>query len=320
MGDRKSIPVLGIIVPCFNEEKIIESTAGRLRNVLKELAENKKIDPKSFICFVDDGSRDGTWGEIKRLHDRHDYVKGLKLSRNEGHQAAILAGLMGVRGKVDCAVTIDADLQQDETRIPSFIDEYANGAEIVFGVRKDRSTDSFMKRFTAVAFYRVMGWMGVPLVKGHADYRLVSSRVLDVIAEYGEVNIFLRGIFANLGFKTSQVFYEVRERTLGETKYTYRKMFRLATDGITSFSVVPLRIVAITGFAVSFMSVIMILFAFLSRIMPGMTVRGWSSTMISLYFLGGLQILSLGIIGEYIGKIYHEVKRRPRFLTEEVLD
>lgn len=319
MDVRKQPPILGIIVPCFNEAETIEKTAIKLCEVMEGSAARGDIDRESFILFVDDGSNDVTWDIIKRLHEKNRPLKGLRLTRNEGHQAAILAGMLAVRGKVGCAITIDADLQQDETRIPEFIERYMKGADIVFGIRRDRSTDTFVKKFTALSFYKLMEWMGVPLIKNHADYRLISRRVIDVISEYGEVNIFLRGIFAGLGFKTDHLFFDVKERTEGTTKYTFRKMLSLAMDGITSFSIAPLRLVTLTGFAVFSASILMILFVLLSKFVPGMTVRGWSSTIISLYFLGGIQILALGIIGEYLGKIYQEIKKRPRFIIEEEL-
>ncbi|MBE9541784.1 MAG: glycosyltransferase family 2 protein [Proteobacteria bacterium] len=320
MDIRSKCPLLSIIVPCFNEEEALSFTHEKLAKIINVLAVEGKIDKQSFICFVDDGSTDNTWMLISELCKAGDNTRGLRLSKNEGHQTAILAGLLKVKGLADCAITIDADLQQDEEKIPEFVEKYLSGSEIVYGVRRDRNSDNIAKKITALSFYSLMRHMGVPLIVNHADYRLVSAKVIELISDYKEVNLFLRGIFSDLGFKTDQVVFDVKERSAGETKYTFFKMLKLAIDGITSFSVVPLRFVTLAGLTVSAISMVMILVIFISKFVPGMTIKGWSSTIISMYFLGGIQIFALGIIGEYIGKIYQEVKRRPRFFIEEELD
>lgn len=311
------LPILGIIVPCYNEEESLDVSCEKLSHVFNSLVDKNYISYKSLICFIDDRSIDNTWRKIKELSEQNKNIKGLRLSKNGGHQTAMLAGLMHVKGKVDCAISIDADLQQDEGKIPEFVEKYMNGAEIVYGVRRDRNSDKFIKKFTALSFYNLMRHMGVPLIANHADYRLVSAKVIELLSEYKEVNLFLRGIFPNLGFKTDQVVFDVKERSAGETKYTFVKMLKLALDGITSFSVAPLRLVTVVGLTVFAISMVMILLVFMSKFVPGMTIEGWSSTIISMYFLGGIQIFALGVIGEYIGKIYQEVKRRPRYFIEE---
>lgn len=315
----EKLPVLAIVIPCYNEEESLDDAMSKLSSVMLKLVELEKIGKGSFLCFVDDRSLDGTWSKIKGLSKNNKNVKGLRLSKNGGHQTAMLAGLMFVRDKVDCAISIDADLQQDEGKIPEFVEKHINGADIVFGVRRDRSADTFMKKVTALSFYKIMEWMSMPIIKQHADYRLVSKKILYVIAEYKEVNLYLRGIFAGLGCQVDYVEYDHGEREHGETKYTYKKMLRLALDGLTSFSIVPLRLVTATGFIVFLLSMVMIIVALTSKIMPTTmgTIKGWSSTIVSLYFLGGIQIMALGIIGEYIGKIYQEVKRRPRYFIDE---
>jgi glycosyltransferase involved in cell wall biosynthesis len=243
-------------------------------------------------------------------------VRGLKLSRNFGHQNALLAGLLKAKGQADCVISIDADLQQDEGAIPEFIDKYNEGFDIVFGVREDRRSDGVAKKATALVFYRLMNLMGVRIIRNHADYRLVSNRVLETLAGYGEVNLFLRGIFPSLGFRSAQVVHDVRERFAGESKYSMRKMLSFALDGITSFSVMPMRVVALVGVLIFFFSLGMSGYVLLAKLLGG-AVTGWASTVLPIYFIGGIQLISLGVIGEYVGKIYMEAKRRPRFIVEE---
>lgn len=311
-------PTLAIVVPCLNEEIVLKDTAQRLGDVLQTLISTSQISGNSFIEFVDDGSRDGTWSLIKELGKHNHRIKGLKLTRNVGHQNALLAGLLSVSDKADCAISIDADLQQDEKRIPEFVDRFVDGFDIVYGIRENRKADTIVKKTTAGGFYWLMAKMGVPIIRDHADYRLVSKRVIHTLANYEEVNLFLRGLFPLLGYRSSVVTHEVRARVSGRTKYSFGQMLSLALNGITSFSLVPLRLIAILGFAIFMCSLSMsfyVILAFLS----GRTVVGWASTVLPIYLIGGLQLLSLGIVGEYIGRIYMETKRRPKFAIEEEL-
>jgi len=311
-------PVLAVVVPAYNEEPVLEETAAKLVSTLDELRAKSKIHPSSFIYFVDDGSRDRTWEIIENLHRAKGVVKGLRLSRNAGHQNALLAGLLEVRNRMDCVVTIDADLQDDLSIIESMVDHFSAGHDIVYGVRKERNEDSFFKKYTALFFYRLMQWMGVELIYNHADYRLASRRVIDCLSDFREVNLFLRGIFPLIGFSSAEVYYDRKKRLAGESKYSFRKMISFALNGITSFSVTPLRVVTITGFLISFVTLLMSIWVLLG-FLRGMTVPGWASTVLPFYLLGGFQILSIGLIGEYIGKIYKEVKARPRFIKETEL-
>ncbi|HOO57168.1 MAG TPA: glycosyltransferase family 2 protein [bacterium] len=322
MGNNiaRQAPLLAVIVPCYNEEQVMEQTAARLRAVLDSMIGDALIRPGSFVYFVDDGSVDSTWSIIEKMSRENAMVKGLKLSRNFGHQNALIAGLTELKDRADCTVSIDADLQQDEKAMPGFVRRYLEGADIVFGVRNDRSSDSLMKRSTALAFYRLMRLMGVNIKSNHADYRLVSRRAAETIADYGEVNIFLRGMFTDIGFRTAEAGFDVSERTAGESKYSAGRMIGFALDGITSFSVVPLRVVAIVGFFILMFSLLMIGYALVKTLVVGGTVPGWASTVIPVYVLGGLQIMSIGIVGEYVGKIYKEVKKRPRYIKEEEIN
>ena len=308
-------PVLSIVVPCYDEELVIRELTKRLLEVLGNLVNERRISPASFIYFVDDGSTDGTWDVIAELHQKERAVKGLKLARNVGHQNALLAGLLGVKERADCVISMDADLQQDEQAIYSFMEKFEQGADIVYGVRKDRQADSFLKKSTALFFYRLMKLMGVKIIRNHADYRLISKKALNAMSEYTEVNLFLRGIFADIGFKSAVVPFNVRQRFAGTSKYSLRKMLAFAFDGITSFSVAPLRIVTVAGALIFLFSCVMSGFVLLS-VIRGNVVPGWASTVIPIYFLGGVQIMMMGLIGEYIGKIYKEVKARPRFIKD----
>lgn len=319
MSDSIKLPKIAIVVPCCNEEAVLPETSRRLSTVLNSLISSNKIHKESFIYFVDDGSKDKTWSIISKLHQEHSMVKGLKLACNFGHQNALLAGLMNVKNRVDCAISMDADLQHDENVLPQFIEKFAKGADIVYGVRTDRKTDSLAKKISALFFYNLMNLMGVKIVKNHPDYRLVSKKVLDTLSEFKETNLFLRGIFANIGFKTEIVNFNVQERFAGKTKYSNRKMLSLALDAITSFSVVPLRMVAFLGFLIFIVTLVMSLYVLYVALIRSNAVPGWASTVLPIYFIGGIQLLSIGLLGEYIGKIYKEVKARPRYISETEL-
>lgn len=317
-SENESVPVLAIVVPCLNEELVVEETAGRLRDLLRRLTADRKIDPASFIYFVDDGSRDRTWLLIEKLHSIDDHIKGLKLSRNVGTQNALLAGLLSIKEHVDCAVTIDADLQQDEQAMDTFIEKYQQGAHIVYGIRRRHDQSAPLKRATSWFFYNLLSLMGARIIKHHSEYRLVSRKALEAIAQYGEYNLFLRGIFVDIGYRSDTVVFDVRPRAVGKSKHGLRKLASLALEGITSFSVVPLRLVTCAGALIFLFSVAMTLFYLYHKIM-GHTPPGWAGTIIPIYFLGGVQIMFLGLVGEYIGKIYKEVKHRPRFIKEQEL-
>ena len=312
-------PVLAVVVPCFNEEQSVTATAARLVELLGQLSAAGKIDAASFVYFVDDGSSDGTWPAIEDLHASDPArVKGLRLARNAGTQNALLAGLLSVRDRgADCAVTIDADLQQDERVIETFVEKFRGGAQIVYGVRRARG-DSILKRATSSFFYNLMWLMGARIIKHHSEYRLVSRKAIDAVAEYREYNLFLRGIFADTGLRAEIVRFDVRRRAAGKSKHSLRKLAALALDGITSFSVVPLRLVTAAGAALFLFSCAMTIF-YLYHKVRGNTPPGWAGTIIPIYFLGGVQIMFLGLVGEYVGKIYKEVKARPRYLKDEEL-
>lgn len=312
-------PVLAIVVPCFNEELVLKENSSRLNRILEDLQKNGVLDKKSFIEFVDDGSRDRTWEIIKQLSHENKSIKGLKLTRNVGHQNALLAGLMKAKGLADAVLSIDADLQQDENAIPEFVRKFKEGFDIVYGVRENRKTDGPIKKFTASFFYWLMMKMGVPILKDHADYRLVSKRALDALSNYNEANLFLRGLFPTLGFKSAIVKHEVRVRFAGESKYSFRKMCSFAINGVTSFSLMPIRVITALGFLIFVFSLLMSFYVVLNFLM-GKTIVGWASTVLPIYFIGGIQLLSLGLIGEYIGRIYLETKRRPKYIIEEELN
>ena len=307
---------LCIVVPCYNEEAVLDITAKTLLNFLDKVIAKNKISEESFICFVNDGSRDRTWDIIKELSEKNKNIKGIKFSTNFGHQNALLAGITRMMDKSDCIVTIDADLQDDVNVIEEMVDRFNEGNEIVYGVRSDRGSDSFFKKFTAEFFYKMMIAMKVKTVFNHADFRLASRRVLNEFARFNEVNLFLRGIFPSLGFKSTDVYYKRAERFAGETKYPLKKMLEFAWNGITSFSEFPLRMIFSLGVITFFISIVLMFWAFLP-ILEGESVHGWASTVLPIFFFGGLQMISLGLIGEYIGKIYKEIKARPRFIIEE---
>ena len=309
-------PVLYLVVPCFNEEEVLPVTSKMFLGKIRSLIENGKVSDKSRILYVNDGSRDGTWKIIKKLSKENELVEGISLSRNRGHQNALLAGLCEATDKCDITISIDCDGQDDINAVDSMVDEYLSGSEIVYGVRSSRKTDSFFKRSTARLFYKLMSFMGVETVYDHADYRLVSSKVLKSFSDFKEVNIFLRGMFPLVGYKSTCVYYERHERMAGKSKYSPAKMLALALDGITSLSVKPIRIITLFGCLVALLSFIGIMWSVIVQL-TGNSVAGWASLTAILCFIGGVQLISLGIIGEYIGKIYLETKGRPRFIVEE---
>lgn len=315
---KREAPTLSIILPCFNEELIIEKAAIRLSKVLKDLVSQKTIASNSFLYFVDDASQDGSWEIIQKLHIQNPALyKGLKLLNHCGHQKALMAGLLSNQNRTDCALTMDVDLQDDLSVIPTMLERYLQGFKIIYGVKKHRTKggDSFLKTLPAILFYKTMQLIGINLIYNHADFRLVSKQAIDLLAEYPEVNIFLRGIFPTMGFKSTEVYYDVQKRIGGTSKYSWQKMYTLAIDGITSFSVTPIRFFTFCGFIVFFFSSIMGMWAVINYFM-GKVVPGWASIIVAIYFLGGVQLIFLGVIGEYIGKIYMEVKRRPKFVKE----
>lgn len=313
---RAAEPVrLGVVVPCYNEEEVLPETARRLCDLLDDLVRRGLVQADSGIYFVDDGSRDRTWALTCELAARQPRVHGIKLSRNRGHQNALLAGLFNAPG--DVLISVDADLQDDLNVIGEMVEHYRQGAEIVFGVRSSRTSDTLFKRATAEGYYALLRRMGVDLVFNHADYRLMSRRVIECLSEYDEVNLFLRGIVPQIGFKTATVLYERSERFAGESKYPLRKMLAFAMDGITSFSVVPLRLLTTLGLFFAGLSLFMVLYVLYGSVVLKSTIPGWASSVIPIYFLGGVQLLGMGILGEYVAKIYMETKRRPRFIVEE---
>ena len=310
--------VLYLVIPCYNEEEMLPITYKALKEKMGKLIKSKKISKDSKIVLVNDGSKDKTWQIIEDLHKKDSLVSGVNLSRNRGHQNALLAGLMTVKEDCDMAISMDADLQDDINVIDKFVDEFYAGSEIVYGVRSSRKKDTWFKRTTAEGFYKFMKMMGVDIVFNHADYRLMSKRVLNDLEKFKEVNLFLRGIFPLIGYRTSIVEYERNERVAGESKYPLKKMLAFAFEGITSFSVKPLSLVLSLGMIIMFISICIMLYCLIVKLL-GHTVAGWAFISISIWFLGGLQMLSLGIVGKYIGKIYSEVKARPRFIVQEYL-
>lgn len=313
---EKATPVLYIVIPCYNEEKVLPITAPEFQHKVEELVLSGKISRDSRILFVNDGSRDRTWEIIRDLASRNPVFRGISLSRNRGHQNALLAGLMTAKDNCDISISIDCDGQDDINAMNDMVDAYHNGAEIVYGVRSERKTDTFFKRFTAESFYRLLKWMGAEVVFNHADYRLVSSRVLKEFSNYKEVNIYLRGMFPLVGFQSTSVYYERHERIAGESHYPLKKMLMLAFDGITSLSIKPIRMITGLGIGISLVAFLLIIYALISYF-TGNVVSGWASSLIATCFLGGIQLISLGVIGEYVGKIYMETKARPKFVIAE---
>ncbi len=310
---------LYIVVPCYNEEEVLPETARRLGDKLRALMAAGRISRESRVLFVNDGSKDRTWTLISDLHAADPIFSGVDLTRNRGHQNALLAGLMTARDRCDMAVSMDADLQDDIDAVDAMVDQYHAGCDIVYGVRSSRKKDSFFKRFTAEGFYRVMSFLGAETVFNHADYRLMSRRALDGLAEFKEVNLFLRGIVPMIGYTTAVVEYERGERFAGESKYPLKKMLSFAMEGITSLSTKPIRYITFLGFLIFLVSILMLIYSIV-RWATGDTIVGWASVICSVWAIGGLILLSLGVIGEYVGKIYLETKGRPRFLIREVLD
>ena len=313
MNDR-----LAIVVPCYNEEEVLPISMPELLRVLDDLVKKNKISKDSYILFVNDGSRDKTWDLLEEGHQKDARICAVKLAKNCGHQSALVAGLMTAREDADITVSIDADLQDDVAVIEEMVDEYHNGCEIVYGVRGSRKSDSFFKRTTAEGFYKLLASLGVKTVFNHADFRLMSKKALNELAEYKETNLYLRGLIPLLGLKTGKVVYERKERMAGESKYPLKKMLALAMNGITSFSVQPIRLVFQIGLFVLLICLGAAIYAFVSYI-SGSVERGWTSLILSIWLLGGIQLLAIGVIGEYIGKIYNEVKQRPLYHIETVL-
>lgn len=320
MQTVRNVPLLAIVLPCYNEEAVIAETASRLRAIIGDMTAKGEIAPGSFIYFVDDGSHDSTWSLIRQLHDSHGIIKGLKLSRNFGHQNALYAGLAEVKDKADAVITMDADLQHDESVIYAFVEQYRRGADIVYGVRNSRRTDPALKKMTALFFYNLMKTMGVKIIKNHADYRLASRQAIEALLEYSEVNLFLRGLFTDIGFTTAEVGFEVKERYAGTSKYSWHRMISFALKGITAFSVTPLRLVTIVGFLIFLLSAGMGLYVLAYALFTENIAPGWASTVLPIYFIGGVQIICIGILGEYIARIYMEAKKRPRYIKQSELE
>ena len=305
--------ILYVVIPCYNEEEVLEETTKQLKVKITNLIKENKISDKSRVMYVNDGSKDKTWELIKKISNKEKYFTGISLSRNRGHQNALLGGLMTAKKYADVVISMDADLQDDINAIDEMLDKYYDGCDIVYGVRSARKKDTFFKRVTAEGFYKFMKTLGVDCVYNHADYRLTSKKVLEHLENYKEVNLFLRGMFPLIGYKSDIVYYERNERFAGESKYPLKKMLNFAWDGITSFSVKPLRFITTLGFIVLFISIVIMIYSLVRKI-TGNTVDGWTFLSISIWFIGGLQMISIGIIGEYIGKIIEETKRRPRFI------
>ena len=311
--------ILYLVIPCYNEEEVLPETSSRLKGKMNELIGQNKIDSKSRVIFVNDGSKDRTWEIIQNLHQEDRLFGGINLSRNRGHQNALLAGLMTVKDYADMVISMDADLQDDINAIDEMIDKYLAGTDIIYGVRSSREKDTFFKKVTAEGFYKVMNTMGANTVFNHADYRLMSKRALEGLAQYGEVNLFLRGIVPMIGYSTDMVYYERGERFAGKSKYPLGKMLSFAVEGVTSLSTKPIRMITGLGFLIFIVSIGMLIYSLIRHFM-GATIVGWTTLMVSVWGIGGLILLSLGVVGEYIGKIYLETKARPRFIIEQFLN
>ncbi|RND52762.1 glycosyltransferase family 2 protein [Lacticaseibacillus paracasei] len=310
---------LTIVVPAYNEEEVLTSSVQKLLAVEDQIAAQTVLGQRADILIVDDGSMDHTWDIIEKLHAMNSRVRGLRFSRNFGHQSALIAGMSEAVKTADMIVTIDADLQDDPDKIGDMVDAYADGADIVYGVRNNRETDSWFKRTTAQGYYKTLKLLGVELVPNHADFRLISKRAVETFLQYPERNIFIRGLIPKLGFKTAEVFYKRTPRMAGESKYQLKKMLAFAWDGITSLTIAPVRLILILGTLSCLLAVGMVVYAIVMK-MLGLTVQGWSALMVSLWFVGGIQMISLGVIGEYIGKLTTEVKHRPRYTVQTILD
>lgn len=311
--------ILYVVIPCYNEEEVLEETTKQLKPKIERLIKSKKISAKSKVMYVNDGSKDKTWDLIKKISEKEKLFTGITLSRNKGHQNALLAGLMTAKNYADVVISMDADLQDDINAIDEMIDKYHEGCDIVYGARSKRKTDTWFKRVTAEGFYKFMHFMGVDVVYNHADYRLTSKRVLEDFSEFKEVNLFLRGMFPLIGYKSDIVYYERKERFAGESKYPLKKMLNFAWDGITSFSVKPIRLILNVGIIIFAISLLMLLYCLIVKV-TGNAVDGWTFIVGSIWLVSGIQMLSIGIVGEYIGKIYNETKRRPRYIVAENLE
>lgn len=311
---------LFLVIPCYNEQEVLHETARQLKEKMNSLMQSGKTDKNSRIVFVDDGSKDRTWEIITELHENDKLFRGIRLSRNKGHQNALLAGLMTVKSECDAAISLDADLQDDINAIDAMVDKYLNEqCEVVYGVRSARKTDTFFKKFTAESFYKIMAKMGVEVTYNHADYRLMSRRALEGLEQFKEVNLFLRGIVPMIGYKSDVVYYERHERFAGESKYPLKKMIAFAMEGITSLSIKPIRMITALGVGIFTISIIMLIYFLICHFMDK-TVAGWTSIVVSVWAIGGLQLLAIGVIGEYIGKIYLETKERPKFIIDKYLN
>ena len=310
--------VLYLVIPCYNEQEVLHDTAEAVRLKMEKLMSDGKISSESRVVFVNDGSKDDTWKLIEEAHNENSLFQGVKLSRNRGHQNALLAGLMTVKEHCDVTISLDADLQDDINAIDAMLDKYYDGCDIVYGVRSARDKDTFFKRTTAEGFYKLMSFMGVEMTFNHADYRLMSHRALDGLESFNEVNIFLRGMVPMIGYKSDSVYYERKERMAGESKYPLKKMLAFAMEGITSLSIKPIRMITTLGVFIFCVSIIMLIYS-LVRYFSGATIEGWTSTAVSIWAIGGLQLLGIGVVGEYIGKIYLETKHRPKFIIETYL-
>ncbi len=311
-------PTVYFVIPCYNEQEVLEETVKRLTAKMDSMRERGLAGDKSRILLVNDGSKDKTWEIITRLHEENGYVEGVKLAHNRGHQNALFCGLMTAMPLCDCAISLDADLQDDVDALDKFVEKFLEGCDVVYGVRNKRDTDTWFKRTTAEGYYKILHLLGVDVVFNHADYRLMSRRALEALSEYKEVNLFLRGMVPLIGYKSDYVYYDRHERFAGESKYPLKKMIALALDGITSFSVKPLKLISNFGVIVSILSVFGLLYALVSYF-AGWAVSGWTAIVCSIWLLGGLQMLCLGVVGGYVGKIYSEVKARPRYRVEEFL-
>lgn len=309
---------LYLVIPCYNEEEVLPETSSQLKKKIVSLVAKGKISAQSRIVFVNDGSKDRTWEIISKLHEEDKIFQGIKLSRNKGHQNALLCGLMTVKDHCDMTISLDADLQDDINAIDEMVDKYYEGCDVVYGVRSARDTDTFFKKFTAEGFYKVMKMMGADVVFNHADYRLMSRRALDGLQSFKEVNLFLRGVVPMIGYKSDSVYYERKERFAGESKYPLKKMLAFAWEGITSLSTKPIKMISMLGGLIFIVSIIMLIYSVVRHFM-GATEIGWTSTIVSIWAIGGLQLLAIGIIGEYIGKVYLETKERPKFIVEKYL-
>lgn len=309
---------LYLVIPCYNEEAALPETSKRLSDKMTSLIKQDKINKNSRIVFVDDGSKDNTWDIISALHEKDPLFQGIKLSKNQGHQNALLAGLMTVKSLCDAVISLDADLQDDIDAIDEMLEKYYNGCEIVYGVRNSRETDTFFKKATAEGYYKAMKTLGADIVFNHADYRLMSRKALDALEDFKEVNMFLRGVVPMIGFKSDVVYYARKERLAGESKYPMKKMLAFAWEGITSLTTKPIRMITVLGISIFFISFIMLIYSLVSYL-AGTAITGWTSTIVSIWAIGGLQLFAIGIVGEYIGKVYLETKSRPKYFIEKYL-